>query len=172
MPYPTSWTFELDERSTHMSLVSAGAFAGLIFATPETVDEVIATFARTDATPHDVASLLDLAHKLLRTSVVHYEFAALAVEKSLQALERAARIRLGVDDRMHFKPLIDHLAKEVSLSEEEADILDTGRQIRNFFAHPATAPGFPLVMATSMLRTSHRLIAALFPDAAGPAAFA
>src|SRR5689334_11579912 len=99
MSYPTSWTFELDQRSTHMSLVSAEDLADLIFATPETVDQVVATFPRTEATPADVAGLLDLAHKLLRTSVVHYELAPVAVEKSLQALERAARIRLDIDDR-------------------------------------------------------------------------
>src|SRR3546814_8631352 len=57
------------------------------------LDEVISGFARTAATPPDVASLLSLAHKLLRTSVIHYEFAALAAEKSLQALERAVRLR-------------------------------------------------------------------------------
>jgi hypothetical protein len=147
-----------------MSLVWADDFADLIFATPETVDQVLAAFARTEGMPEDVASLLDLAHKLLRTSVVHYEFAALAAEKSLQALERAVRMRLGVDDRAPFKQLIDRLAKEVELSDEDRDMLDTGREIRNFFAHPSTAPAFPLVVATGMLRTSHRLIATLFPD--------
>lgn len=164
MPYPTTWTFELDQRSTHMSLVSAEDFTGLIFATPETVDEIVATFDRTETTPEDVAGLLDLAHKLLRTSVVHYEFAALAVEKSLQALERAARIRLDIAERVPFKQLIDRLATEAGLSDEDKDLLDTGRQIRNFFAHPRTAPAFPLVMVTSMLRTSFQMIATLFPD--------
>lgn len=164
MPYPTSWTFELDQRSTHMSLVSADDFAGLVFATPDTVDEVVATFLRSEATPEDVAGLLDVAHNLLRTSLVHYEFAALAVEKSLQALERAARLRLRIDDRVPFKQLVDRLEKEVALSAEDQDLLDTGRQLRNFFAHPATAPAMPLAVVTGMLQTSFRLIAALFPD--------
>ena len=165
VPYPTSWTFELDQRSTHMSLVSPDDFAGLVFATPNTVDQVVATFARSDATPADVTGLLELAHKLLRTSVVHYEFAALAVEKSLQAMERALRVRLGVERGLTFEKLIDRAANEGLLSSEDEDLMDTGRLIRNFFAHPATAPAFPLVMVTNMLRTSYRLIATLYPDA-------
>lgn len=170
MCYPNSWMFELDKRATHMSLVPSDSLTGPIFATPDTVDAVVATFPRTRATPSDVASLLDLAHKLLRTSVIHYEFAAVAVEKSLQALERAARIRLGVDGRVRFKQLIDRLAVEVALSEEGQDLLDAGRQIRNLFAHPVTAPALPLVTVTGMLQTSYRLIAALFPDPLKPTA--
>ena len=89
-----------------MSLTSTAGGAGPTLATPETIDEVVASFARTGATPPDVVALLDLAHKLLRTSVVHYEFAALAVEKSLQALERALRLRLDASDRVRFKDLV------------------------------------------------------------------
>ncbi len=166
VPYPTSWTFELDERTTHMSLVSAEDFAGLVFATPASVDEVISGCARTAATPPDVASLLSLAHKLLRTSVVHYEFAALAAEKSLQALERAVRLRLGVGGRPPFKRLVEILGEQVALSDEDKELLDAGRQLRNFFAHPATAPALPLVMVIGVLATSYRLVAVLFPDGA------
>lgn len=79
-----------------MSLVPAESPGDVVFATPDAVDEIVATFPAADTMPADVAALLDLAHKLLRTSVVHYEFAALAVEKSLQAVERAVRARLGV----------------------------------------------------------------------------
>jgi hypothetical protein len=161
--YPTFWTFELDERTTHMSLVSTSESSGPIFATPDTVDEVMASFGRTSATPADVAGMLDLAHNLLRTSVVHYEFAALAVEKSFQALERSLRLRLGADDRPTFAKLIGLGIERGLLSSDEAELLDVGRRLRNFFAHPSTAPALPLVTATGLLRTSFRLIGSLFP---------
>jgi hypothetical protein len=108
--------------------------------------------------------LLDLAHKLLRTSVVHYEFAALAVEKSLQAMERALRLRLDASDRVRFKDLVDRAAKEGFVSSEDLDLMDTGRELRNFFAHLATSAALPLVTVTGMVKNSHRLIAVLFPD--------
>lgn len=164
MTYPTTWTFALDERTTHMSMTSGADFGSLVFATPDTVDGVVASFVCTRATPPDVAALLDLAHKLLRTSVVHYEFAALAAEKSLQALERALRLRFGAGDRTTFEKLIDQAAKEGLVSSEDEDLMDAGRHIRNFFAHPATSPALPLVTVTGMLGNSHRLIGVLFPD--------
>ncbi len=164
MHYPTKWTFVLDERTTHMSLTSTADDAGPTLATPDTVDQAVASFARSAATPPDVVALLDLAHKLLRTSVVHYEFAALAVEKSLQALERALRLRLAASDRVRFKDLVDRAAKEGLVSSEDLDLFDTGRRLRNFFAHPATSAALPLVTATGMVKNSHRLVAALFPD--------
>ena len=164
MAYPTFWTFELDERTTHMSLVPTSESSRPIFATPDTVDEVIASFGRTSATPAEVAGMLDLAHNLLRTSVVHYEFAALAAEKSFQALERSLRLRLGTDGRPTFGKLIDLGVERGLLSKDEAELMDFGRRLRNFFAHPSTAPALPLVTVTGMLRTSHRLIGSLFPD--------
>jgi hypothetical protein len=162
--YPTFWTFELDERTTHMSLVSTSESSGPIFATPDTVDEVIACLVRTRATPADVAGLLDLAHKLMRTSVVHYEFAGLAAEKSLQALERALRLRLSAGDKPTFKKLIDLAVAQSLLSRGDAELMNDGRGLRNFLAHPSTAPALPLVTATGILRTSFRLIGSLFPD--------
>lgn len=168
MPYPTTWNFELDDRATHMSLIAAVEPSELMFATPDRVDQVVASFDRTMATPTDVVALLDLAHKLLRTCVVHYEFAALAVEKSLQALELAIRIRLGADRKRSFGKLIDTLQKSGVVSAGDAELLHAGRQLRNSFAHPMTAAALPLVMTTDLLRTSHRLIASLFPDGGAP----
>lgn len=156
--------FALDARTTHMSLTPTAPGSGPTLATPETVDDTVATFARAETAPTDVVALLELSHKLLRTSVVHYEFAALAVEKSLQALERALRLRLDTDDRVGFKVLIDRAAKAGVISVEQRDLVDTGRQLRNMFAHPTTSPALPLVTVVGMLKNSHLLIAGLFPD--------
>lgn len=162
--YPTTWTFPADAVTTRMALKDAGRFQDLIFTTPDTVDTLVAEFPRTQATPPDVASLLALAHKLLRTSIVHYEFAALAAEKSLQALERAVRIKLNAKKKSTFEHLINQLGADGIITEEQVDLLHGGRQLRNFFAHPATAPAFPVVMVTGILVTSYRIIASLFPD--------
>ena len=58
--YPTTWTFALDDRTTHMSLSPTSDDAGPTFATPETVDKAVASFPRTGATPPDVVALLGL----------------------------------------------------------------------------------------------------------------
>lgn len=164
MQFPTTWSFDLDPRATHMSLTSTADGTGPTFATPTSVDQAVALFDRTHATPPEVSSLLEVAHKLLRTSVVHYEFAPIAAEKSLQALERGLRLRFGAPDGVNFKNLIDRVEKEGLLGSDDLDLLDTARRVRNMFAHPTTAAALPLVTVTGMVRNSHRLIAALFPD--------
>jgi hypothetical protein len=167
--YPTEWEFALDARTTHMSLTPTAPGRGPVLATPETVDDVVQSFVRVDGTPSDVNGLLELSHKLLRTSVIHYEFAALAVEKSLQALERALRLRFDVSDRVAFKDLISRAGRAGLVSAADQDVMDTARQLRNMFAHPATSPALPLVMVVGMLENSHRLIAGLFPSEAADA---
>lgn len=164
MRFPTTWSFNLDPRATHMSLTSTAGGIGPTFATPETVDQTVALFERTQSTPREVTALLDVAHKLLRASVIHYEFAPIAAEKSLQALERGLRLRLGATDRVRLKDLIDRIAAEGTIGAADLDLLDTARQVRNAFAHPVTATALPLVTVTGMLRNSHRLIAVLFPE--------
>lgn len=162
---PTTWTFELDPLAPRMSLVQTMGPEDVILATPDTVDQVVATFDHSEATPEEVAGLLEVSRKLLRTSVVHYEFAAIAVEKSIQALELAVRNRLGANESETFANLIKRLPSKTTLSAGDIDLVDTGRKLRNnLFAHPKTAVAFPLVMAVGLMETSHRLIAALYSD--------
>jgi hypothetical protein len=54
-----------------------------MFATPDTIEKLTATFDRTDETPEEITALLDVSRKLLRGSTAHYEFAAVGSEKSL-----------------------------------------------------------------------------------------
>lgn len=165
MTNPTSWTFDLDPRAKHMAFVGPSEGQGPIFATPDTADEVVATFDRSKATPEEVAALLDVSQKLLRTSMVHYEFAAVAVEKSIQALELAVRRRLGADEKETFANLVKRLSSTTSLSARDIEQVDAGRKLRNsLFAHPENAVVFPIGMAVGLMQTSHRLIAVLFPD--------
>ncbi len=162
---PTTWTFELDPLAPRMSLVQTVGPEDVVLATPDTVDQVVATFDHSKATPEEVVGLLEVSRKLLRTSVVHYEFAAIAVEKSIQALELAVRNCLGANEKETFANLIKRLPSKTTLSASDVDLVDTGRKLRNsLFAHPKTAVAFPLVMAVGLMQTSHRLIALLFPE--------
>lgn len=79
--YPTTWLFELDERTTHMSPVPTSPDQPPIPATPVSIRKVLTTFASSAQTPKEVSGMLELSGFLLETSVVHYEFAALSVEK-------------------------------------------------------------------------------------------
>lgn len=136
--YPETWTFALDQRSTHMSLTTTTETEGPVLATPDAVDAVVAGFAHTEATPPEVRSLLDVSCMLLRMCVVHYEFAAIAVEKSLQALERALRIHLAAGDKIPFAALVKRLPARGEISEADVELIDAGRELRNrLFAHPA-----------------------------------
>lgn len=89
--YPTTWLFELDERTTHMSVVPTGPEQRPVLATPATIRQLLSTFASSAQTPAEVSGMLELSGFLLEMSVVHYEFAALSVEKALQALELMLR---------------------------------------------------------------------------------
>jgi hypothetical protein len=162
---PTRWTFDLDPRATSMSLTSTAERFEPVFATPETVELVVGTFENSANTPPEVVQLLGMSRKLLATCVIHYEFAAVAAEKSLQGLELAVRHRLGAGTGPSFASLIQRLKASGDYTDEEIDMLDTGRIVRNrVFAHPTGAVALPLVMMTDVIRTSHRLIARLFPD--------
>lgn len=110
--HPTAWTFELDRRSTHSSIVATGDESVPVFMTPETVSAHSQTFPRTTSTPADVAALLRLSVDLLEASVIHYEFAALAMEKSLQAVEAALRRRFAAGKNTTFSELIARFQRE------------------------------------------------------------
>jgi len=163
MTYPTQWSFDLDPVAVRMAFVSPGLGDEPVFATPDAADAVVASFDHSDATPDEVQGLLDVSRKLLRTAIIHYEFAAIAAEKSIQALELAVRTRLGADNKPLFAQLIKRLAAETDLTAEEIDRIDTGRRLRNdLFAHPSRAVAFPLGMATGLMQTSFSLISRLF----------
>ncbi|HEY8702844.1 MAG TPA: hypothetical protein VIM08_18070 [Arthrobacter sp.] len=67
---------------------------------------------------------------------------------------------------VRFAALVKRLNAEGIVHNVNVELIDTGRQIRNdAFAHPKNVIAFPLVMAVNTIRTSHRLVARLFPDA-------
>ncbi|PJJ55513.1 hypothetical protein [Compostimonas suwonensis] len=163
-PHPTAWTFALDKRSTHSSIVVTGNESGPIFMTPETVSVHAQTFPRTTSTPANVAALLQLSVDLLETSVIHYEFAALAMEKSLQAVEAALRHRFTAGKNTTYSQLIARFQRETDPESDVVETLTFARELRNMAAHPVTAPAFPIVVTVSSVRRSHDLVAEIFPE--------
>jgi hypothetical protein len=162
--HPTAWTFELDRRSTHSSIVATGDESVPIFMTPETVSAHSQTFPRTTSTPADVAALLRLSVDLLEASVIHYEFAALAMEKSLQAVEAALRRRFAAGKNTTFSELIARFQRETDPGPDVVEMLTFARELRNMVAHPTTAPALPIVITVSSIRRSHDLVAEIFPE--------
>ncbi|MFC4902731.1 hypothetical protein [Kocuria oceani] len=162
--HPTTWTFTLDERSTHSSIIATGDQSPPIFMTPETITTLARTFQRTASTPTDVAALLQLSVDLLETSVVHYEFAATALEKSLQAVEAALRHRFTAGKNTTFSKLIRRFQQETHPAPKVVEILTFARELRNMAAHPMTAPALPIVVTVSSVGRSHDLVAEIFPD--------
>ncbi|MCT1479144.1 MULTISPECIES: hypothetical protein [unclassified Microbacterium] len=163
-PHPTTWTFALDARSTHSSIIAADENSSPIFMTPDAVSAHAGTFARTTSTPTDVAALLQLSVALLETSVVHYEFAALALEKCLQAIEAALRHRFSAGKNTTFSELIRRFQRETHPEPEMVEMLTFARELRNMAAHPTTAPALPIVVTVSSIHRSHDLVAEIYPE--------
>jgi hypothetical protein len=152
-PHPTTWTFALDARSTHSSIIAADENSSPIFMTPDAVSAHAGTFARTTSTPTDVAALLQL-----------YEFAALALEKCLQAIEAALRHRFSAGKNTTFSELIRRFQRETHPEPEMVEMLTFARELRNMAAHPTTAPALPIVVTVSSIHRSHDLVAEIYPE--------
>lgn len=163
-PKPTSWKFTLDDRTTHMSLIEISEATDPIFATPDSIREHIDQFPNSKATPLDVSALLDMSNKLFITSVIYYEFAAISVEKALQALELAVRTHLKAGRNVKFGKLIERLKERGIHSQQEIELFNLGRKLRNSFAHPNNVNAFSMVMTAGFLRAVHQLISTLFVD--------
>jgi len=79
------------------------------------------------------------------------EFAALAVEKALQALERMLRLAVAPSSRAGMAGLIKQLGQRVSLQPELSEFLTDMVRLRNdWVGHPAERRGLP---ARDCLRT-------------------
>ena len=101
---------------------------------------------------------------LLEASVIHYEFAALAMEKSLQAVEAALRRRFAAGKNTTFSELIARFQRETDPGPDVVEMLTFARELRNMIAHPTTAPALPIVITVSSIRRSHDLVAEIFPE--------
>jgi hypothetical protein len=112
-----------------------------------------------EGAPPAAVSVLTTARELLRHSYYRYEFSTVAVLHSLIAVEAVLRDRLPDAGKKPLHRLIQQAAADGLISAEQADMLDTGRKIRNGMARGHTTHTvMPPAMAVPMVRTSFRIV--------------
>jgi len=124
----------------------------------------IAQFPITAATPARPAELLlRVARRLLLFTMAEYSFGVVAALTAIQALEVALRIRLA-RPRLRLELLIDMAAATDGLLTTEAvEVLHAGRKLSNLYAHPNDTTILSIPMVVGQVRTSHLLMAELYP---------
>lgn len=138
-------------------------FVGL---TPENLARHVARYERTKNTPPEVASLLGEARRTFVGGALCYDNFASSVLKALQGAELALRIAMGRSPtRSTLGQLLRGPDVESVLSPEHLGwFREFALHFRNLLAHPdqsiAMAPG----MAESFVRSSHDVVAVMFPD--------
>jgi hypothetical protein len=96
----------------------------------------------------------------METSVIHYEFAALAVEKALQAIELTLRLKVDPSSKAGMTGLIKTLEKREALRPELSEYLRDMVRLRNeWVGHPRNAAAFPLVVVFALLGRAYEAVA-------------
>ncbi|WP_176710335.1 DUF4145 domain-containing protein [Streptomyces sp. Wb2n-11] len=109
--------------------------------------------------PPAAVSVMTTARELIRHSYYRHEFTNVAVAVSIISLEAALVDRYG---KKALVRLIDEAAAEGLIDEEQRDLLHTGREIRNRFAHgKTTGAALTPPMAVGMVQTSLRILMVL-----------
>jgi hypothetical protein len=153
-----------------------GADGQLRTITPDVLRLETDSWPTTADTPDGPAAMLRLARDTVVTSVIVYEQLTVAVFWSLLAVEVGLRSKLaaaGVPTSAGrrsfgwsklFQEACANGLVPVGADGAPSNIWDTARTIRNRFAHPEQVSVFSPGMALPMVRTSHVLVAELFPD--------
>ncbi len=145
-----------------MSIVSTSETQPPVYATAESLRAAVSDFPTSRNVPAEVAGLLSVARKLLVASVVEYEFAAIAMEKALQGVELAVRVRSSsMSARVKLYELIESLRELPGFSIAYIERLHDLRKMRNSFAHPAAA-ALPLVICVGWVRFCSEVVVEIF----------
>jgi hypothetical protein len=118
----------------------------------------------TASTPEGPARLLKAAADMFALGFYSYELVACSNSWSIFAVEAALKLRLNAEQKTPFGVLIKKAMKEHLVSEYLADILETGRRLRNDFVHEGIQPAWTFGMASNVLRSSFKIVAELYPD--------
>ncbi len=118
----------------------------------------------TAATPEGPATLLKASRDMFALGFYSYELVACSNAWSLFAVEAALKLRLEAPQKTPFGRLIKDAKDAGLIGEHLADILDTGRDLRNRFVHEGKQPTWTLGMAGSVIGTSFKIVAELYPD--------
>lgn len=133
-----------------------------ILLTPEHLKDQASSWPTSASTPGGVADLLRISRKMFVHGFFVYELITVSAMWSFLAVEAALKLRL--DSRATFAPLIKRGRELGHISEKTADRVDAGRELRNELSHPTEQIVWTLGMAAPVIAASHQLVADLFPD--------
>lgn len=117
----------------------------------------------TEATPDGPARLLKAARDMFALGFYSYELVAGSNAWSIFAVEAALKLRLGADEKTPFRKLIEQAQERDLVDDHLADILDTGRDLRNRFVHEGKQPNWTFGMAAEVIGASFKIVAELYP---------
>ncbi|MFF3855191.1 hypothetical protein [Micromonospora sp. NPDC002575] len=118
----------------------------------------------TKATPEGPATLLKSSRDMFCLGYYSYELVACSNSWSLFAVEAALKLRFNASKGTSFNQLIKAAHDQALISDYLADILDTGRQLRNRFVHEGKQPVWTLGMTGKVIGASFRIVADLYPE--------
>jgi len=124
----------------------------------------------TDSTPDGPACLLKAAKDMFALGFYSYELVACSCAWSITAVEAALKLRVNAPQKSSFDRLIKLAVEQNLVSAHLADILDTGRQIRNKFIHEGKQPVWTLGMAGNAIGSSFQIVGQLYPASLDSAA--
>jgi hypothetical protein len=91
-----------------------------------------------------------------------YEQVSVASAQSIFAVEVALKQRL--EQGGNFQALINAALAQGLISADVADIVHTGRRLRNKFTHEGKQPVWTFGMADQIIGASHKLVSGLYPE--------
>lgn len=103
-------------------------------------------------TPEAVADQLWVARDLFTHCFLVWEFGAVGIAWSLLAVESNIRAALDARESAPFKALVRQARTEGLLTEDLAETVDAGRQLRNMFSHPKSQPTWTVAMTAGSIR--------------------
>lgn len=117
----------------------------------------------TVATPDGPAELLKTSRDMYVLGLYSYNLVASSCTWALAAVEAALKLRLNKGKNATFQKMIQEADALGLVPPGAEDILETGREVRNFFVHEGKASVLPFAVAVNVIRTSHVLVAELYP---------
>jgi hypothetical protein len=117
----------------------------------------------TEATPEGPARLLKAARDMFALGFYSYELVACSNAWSIFAVEAALKQRLGANVKTPFRALIMEARSQGLINDHLADILHTGRDLRNRFVHRGDQPAWTFGMAAQVIGASFKIVAELYP---------
>ena len=107
-------------------------------------------------------SLLRTSRNLFKYSWFDYDFMVIACLVSIQALEVAFYdANQQISKKKFFANAIKSAVTSGDIDQEDADIMEAGRLLRNSLSHPKTQSSFSIGMASPVIERSHILVVKL-----------